>query len=233
MKKYVFSGNTEWLEAVAKKYGDAVAVSSDYGILNAIQNDKESYIIVLHDEEHPMDCGTKKTPYLFNEFRHVKPGALLSDVFLPCENLEVALKRLEERLNRFDTVMQTVQEAEKGTLKVLYDGWSFGGGRDFDADYYKIYDDNGVLQARLTIGTTDEAEIAIYREGERMGFTNHGWHERTNLTIHRIWDQIALKCVKRDDTEICKALTDKNGALCFPRDNEDISREDILNQSWK
>lgn len=224
MKKYIFSGNEEWLKKAKEQCGDQVIISSDYEKLLALQDDPDALIFTLHDKEHPMDTKGHKTPYLFNEFRNVDAGAMFSDVFL--EGKDVSL--LPDMIKRYDIFLDTAKKLKEGELQLHYDGWFFSGGRGEDADMFRIFDGTNLV---ADLSLNEDRTISLRMDTVEV-YTG-GWYERINNVLYDIYDELITPCLKRDDPEICEKLTDEDGALCFPRDYCDIDREDILDGTYE
>lgn len=114
----------------------------------------------------------------------------------------------------------------KGELTVRWAYWFFSGGRTFgDGHSYNIFK-NGILVYTIDVNETNGLDI----------------HDSEGNTICYALDvgdlvktayETLLNAVERDDKEIVKALSDKDGKfLGLPRDYGDITREDVLEGRW-
>lgn len=238
MQKYVFSGNEEWLKRIKEQYKDQVIVSSDYEKLLSLQKDENTLIFTLHDHKRPINPKGHKTPYLFNEFHNVDPGAMYSDVFLE-ESEEKIFEFLQAKMQKYDLMLDTLNKVKEGSLQLHYDGWFFSGGRGEDSDMYVILDHDGEIYADLSMNEDHSISMRFMQISDLavgdtgcVEFYTAGWYERINETLYDRWDQIIVPCLKRDDPEICEKLIDKDGQFCLPRDYCDIDREDILNGDY-
>lgn len=228
MKYYLFSGNEEWLKQAKAELGDKITTSSDYGRLLELQKDPDAILFTMHDEKHPIDVLGIKTPYLFNEFRNVEPGALKSDKFICFSDYAENMEKLKEYIAKYDELFSVFDRLASGDLKLQYNGWSFTAGHEGDSDMYDILDSSGNHYAHLDAYDDDSLEFTT--SGETL-YTN-GWYARKNVALFERFEHLIVPCLKRDDPEICKALCDEEGRICFPRDYSDISREAILSGEW-
>lgn len=111
---------------------------------------------------------------------------------------------------------------ENGALEIMYDSWSFSGGRDWG----------------------DWHGYTVYKEGDEVGSVNvsAGYPNRVEIRVEGLYDKtfegaeyckainkVLMNALKRDDPEFVEACKNTfGGEFGLPADNFDISREDII-----
>ena len=114
--------------------------------------------------------------------------------------------------------MEILEQISNGNITVKWEGWSFGGGRDWgDWHGFKMYR-NGKAYGHLSLGT-NYMSIEIDKDGYAIELSEKQGNEAY---------AVLLEAIKRDDKELMSKI---NGNL--PCGYEDISREDVLTGYWK
>ena len=221
-KTYVFSGNPDWLSEIKEEYGNKVTVSDDYNLLIQVKDKEDTIVATVHDKDHPMDTKGVETPFLFNEARHVNPGAIYSDIF------EISVSELKNRLEDLDKVQEIMDDIRSDKYRLRYKGWFFSGGRGEDAQMFDILDSKGNVVGYVNLND-EGSEVGL----NNFSFYNGGWYNRSSKPVEELIRSTVYDMLPKQDAEICQIITDKNGQLCFPADFDDISREDLLTGTYE
>ncbi len=115
---------------------------------------------------------------------------------------------------------EVLREISKGNIKVKWDSWSFSGGRDYgNWDAFTLSKD-GNEYGRIELN--DAEGVTIIVDGETLCY------EEDNQFFWDKADKILTDALRRDDAEFVAKISNESGMIFMPRDNGDISREDVL-----
>ena len=115
-------------------------------------------------------------------------------------------------------IKEVLDAIEKGCITVRWSGWSFTGGRDW-GNWHTFE----LLKGSEKIGSIDLA--TDYVNVEVNGETIFDIKEEITRA-----EAVLMIALARDDKELCAVITDDNGNIKLPEDNEDIDCKQIMEE---
>jgi hypothetical protein len=115
-----------------------------------------------------------------------------------------------------ELLKEVLDAIEKGCLSVKWKGWSFSGGRDW-GNWHTFE----ILKGVEKIGEIDLS----------FDYVNVELEDKCIFDIKEhidLAEKVLMEALARDDKELCEKITDVNGNIKLPEDNDDIARAEII-----
>lgn len=259
MRVYIISGNRDILNEVERRLlpnnhivdnqsdfandESAMYFGDDYSLLKFLydsNNDIKSCVISIHDSEHPVDMGSDKTGWFFNEFRDAKPTEFMCDKFIDIStrpfinkdktdvDMDAVVNATKDCIDMFFAFEKIGNDIRDGKTNIRFDKWSFSGGRDEDCwEFSLLKNDEALGYVRLY-----PLKRYVSVNYDNVCCDNCGWNTRVNEQVFDFYDIVVREALKRDDAEYSSKSVDEHGNVILPEDMDDISREDILSGEY-